>query len=144
MKRLRFYTSLLLIAGVVSAVLFIPFPLRVWAPFELRPHEAASVYVEVPGQLVELGVKAGETVKEGQLIAQLENSDLKLQIAHLEGERNTYQSQIESLERMRFGRTGEAAGQLDVAERLAASRRTSVRCRPTWRDCGLSLPATAW
>jgi putative peptide zinc metalloprotease protein len=119
-KRLRFYASLLLLAGVVSAILFIPFPLRVWAPFELQPHGAANVFVEVPGQLVELGVKAGDRVKKGDLIARLMNPDLQLQVAQREGERNTYQAQIDSLEQMRATNAGEVAGQLDVLrERLA-------------------------
>jgi putative peptide zinc metalloprotease protein len=119
-KRVRLYISLLLLASAVSALLFIPFPLRIWAPFELQPHRAESVYVEVPGQLMELGVKAGQTVKKGDLIARLENIDLKLQIAQLEGERDTYRVQVESLEKMQFKKSGDAVAQIDVyRERLA-------------------------
>jgi putative peptide zinc metalloprotease protein len=78
------------------------------------------VYVEVPGQLVELGVKAGDTVKKGDLIARLENIDLKLQIAQLEGERDAYQVQIESLAKMQFKKSDDAVAQINVyRERLA-------------------------
>jgi putative peptide zinc metalloprotease protein len=126
-KRLRMYTSLLLIAGAVGALLFIPFPLRVWAPFELQPHNAESVYVEVPGQLVQQGVKAGDRVKKGDLIAQLENLDLKLQIAQLDGERNAYRVEVASLEKMWFNRAGDAASQLDVARERLASVEAQLR-----------------
>jgi putative peptide zinc metalloprotease protein len=120
-KRLRFYGSLLLVAGVVSAILFIPYPLRVWAPFELHPRGAVNVYVEVPGQLVELGVKAGDTVQQGDLIARLANADLRLEIAQLEGERNTLQAQLNSLEQMQATRAGEVVGQIaPLRERLAS------------------------
>ncbi|MBA3481423.1 MAG: biotin/lipoyl-binding protein [Pirellulales bacterium] len=119
-KRVRMYVSLLLLASALGALFFIPYPLRIWAPFELQPHGAESVYVEVPGQLMELGVKAGQTVKKGDLIARLENIDLKLQIAELEGERDTYRVQVESLEKMQFKKSGDAVAQIDVyRERLA-------------------------
>jgi putative peptide zinc metalloprotease protein len=119
-KRLRFYTSLLLLATAVGALFFIPFPSRVWAPFELQPHDAANVYVKVPGQLVELGVKAGDRVKKGDLIARLVNSDLQMQMAQLEGDRDTYRAQVESLEQMQFSRAAEVAGPLgETREHLA-------------------------
>src|SRR5690606_22954396 len=81
-------------------------------PFELAPHEAESVYVEVPGQLVELAVKPGDHVRKGDVIARLENLDLKLQIAQLEGERDAYRVQIEGLERMQFKKSNDAVGRI--------------------------------
>jgi putative peptide zinc metalloprotease protein len=91
--------------------------LRVWAPFELQAHAAASVYVEVPGRLVEIGVQQGDAVKKGDLIARLENLDLELKTAQLEAERASYQAQAESLERMRSVKSTE-----DVAGKLAFAR----------------------
>jgi putative peptide zinc metalloprotease protein len=96
--------------------------MRVWAPFELQPHNAASMYVEVPGQLVELGVKAGERVQQGDLIARLENSELKLQVAQMKGQANVYRAQIASLERIRFVQAGRVAGDLQkLREQLAGT-----------------------
>ncbi|HEX6960918.1 MAG TPA: biotin/lipoyl-binding protein, partial [Lacipirellula sp.] len=126
-KRVRLYASLLLLAGAVGAILFIPFPLRVWAPFELEPHDADNVHVEVAGQLVELGVEPGDWVKEGDLIARLKNTELELQVAQAEGERNALLAQIDSLERLRFGRPGEASGQLNALRESLARAEAQLR-----------------
>ncbi len=114
-KRWRLYASILATACVVVAIFCIPFRSLVWAPFELQPHRAASLYVESPGRLVELAVKPGDVVKKGDLIARLENLDLELKVAELEGQRNSYRSQVESLEQMR----GARATSEDVAGKLA-------------------------
>jgi putative peptide zinc metalloprotease protein len=116
-KRWRLYVSLLVVAGITSAIFFIPFRSRVWAPFELQPHAAASVYVEVPGRLVEIGVQQGDVVKKGDLIARLENLDLELKTAQLEAERASFWVQVDSLERMRSVRSTE-----DIAGKLAFAR----------------------
>ena len=90
-----------------------------WAPFELQPHAAASVYVEVPGRLVEIGVQQGDVVKKGDLIARLENLDLELKIAQLEEDRASYEVQVDNLEDLRAVRsTGDVAGKLAEARQL--------------------------
>ena len=47
-------SPLVVLTAVVGVIFFVPLPMRVWAPFELRPHEAASIYVEAPGRLENL------------------------------------------------------------------------------------------
>ena len=91
MKRVRMYVD----AGrcwrrVVAAIFFMPLPSRVWAPFELQPHDAESVYVEVPGRLVQAARRSRATqVKKGDLLAELENLDLELEVEQLRGQRDS-------------------------------------------------------
>jgi len=117
------YVSLLLLAAAVSALFLIPFPMRVWAPFEIRPHAAASVYVEVPGRLVEIAVKPGDKVEPGDLIAQLENLDLKMKVAQLEGQRESLRAQLRGLQDLQPdpSRTQEASYQLAHTQEGLAS-----------------------
>jgi putative peptide zinc metalloprotease protein len=101
-KRWRMYVSLLLLAGVVGAILFVPLPSRVYAPFEVQPHGAASVSVEVPGQLIKLYVKPGQRVEKGDPIADLQNLDLELEVTKLQGQRDSLAEKLEGLEQLRF------------------------------------------
>ncbi len=99
-KRVRMYATLSLLTAVVAAVFFVPLPARVWALYELQPHDAASVYIEYDGQLRRLHVKPGEEVKAGRLLAELENLDLQLEVEQLRGERDSVQAQITGLQQL--------------------------------------------
>ena len=128
-KRWRMYLTLLLLATAVGAVMLIPLPSRVWAPFELQPYDAQGVYVEVEGRLAEIRAKAGERVEQGDLIARLENLDLELQVAKLEGERASLRAQEEGLSTQRFtpNRTADAANQLTVVTETLAGVEDQLR-----------------
>jgi putative peptide zinc metalloprotease protein len=123
------YTSLLVLAGAVAAVLLIPLPSRVWAPFELQPYNAASVYVEVAGRLVEIGARPGDRVAAGDLIARLENHDLEFQAAQLEGERASLRSQEEGLRTLMYtpSRSEDAANKLTVVTETLAGVENRLR-----------------
>jgi putative peptide zinc metalloprotease protein len=119
-KKLRLYATLLLLVAVFSGVWFLPFPSSVMSEFELQPHGAQSVYVDVPGTLEEVLVQPGEKVAAGQLLARLSNVDLELEIAALRGEREASQAQLDSLYLMQF-HDQNAGLQMDVVrERLAS------------------------
>lgn len=101
-KRVRMYASLAVLAAAVSALFLIPLPSRVWAPFELQPHGAASVYIEVPGQLVDIHVKPGQRVEKGDALADLENLDLKMEVTQLKGQRDSLEARLSGLRDLRF------------------------------------------
>jgi putative peptide zinc metalloprotease protein len=129
-KRWRLYASIVVVLAALSAILFIPFPMRVWAPFEVQPHGAASVYIEAPGRLVELSVRPGDEVKSGDPIARLENLDLELDVARLENERDSLKAQLEGLENLRFANTEEASSQIDyIEQRLAGVEKQLAKQR---------------
>ncbi|MGI9457488.1 MAG: biotin/lipoyl-binding protein [Aeoliella sp.] len=113
-KKVRMYATLLLLFGLVSGVLLIPFPSSVLCPFELKPRGASSVYVEVEGTLTEILAKSGQSVAAGQVLARMENVDLEIEIAQLHGERNAALARLDSLQQLRF-RDEQATLQLDVA-----------------------------
>jgi putative peptide zinc metalloprotease protein len=96
------YTTLALLAAAVAGLLLIPLPASVRCNFELQPRDASSVYVEVEGTLRELLVEPGEKVAAGQVLARLENIDLEIEIAELQGQRNAAQAQLNSLQQIRF------------------------------------------
>lgn len=101
-KRGRMYATLALLAAVAAAFCFVPLPSHVYAPLEVQARGAESVYVTVDGVLNEVYVKPGAQVNAGDPLAQLENIDVELALAELIGQRDVYESQIESLERISF------------------------------------------
>ena len=108
MKPLNAAVTAAVAAAVVGAIALIPLPQRVWCPTELRPRGEETVYVSVPGTLVELKVEANDVVRKGEELARLTNVDLDLEIADLEGKERQYESRLASLQRERF--TDPAAG----------------------------------
>jgi putative peptide zinc metalloprotease protein len=142
-KRWRLYTTLAIVGGLVTALFMIPLPSRVWAPFELQPHDAASLYVEVRGQLVEIGAKPGDRVKQGDLIARLENLDLEMEIARLRAEVKSYEAQIQSLKNLHLvsNQSEQAASQLDYTEeRLEGARRQLAKQEADLRRLRIVAP----
>ena len=120
---------------IVAALLCIPLPHRVTAPMVLEPADAARIYVDVPGTLVE-SVKAGDVVAAGQTLARLENHDMDLEIAELQGELDAQSLHLQNLERQQGSDPVAAAGILtaqkakaDLAQRL--KRRLEDRQRLT-------------
>jgi putative peptide zinc metalloprotease protein len=68
--------TVVLIAAVVAAALFIPFPTIATAPLVVEPVDAQPVYVTVAGQLTRIHVRPGQSVKRGDVLVQLANREL--------------------------------------------------------------------
>ena len=98
-KKPRMYASIGGTLAVLIGVAMLPLPHSIMADLEIQARDADPVYVAVAegGRLTAVEVKAGDVVKEGQLLARLENHDLDLQIAELQGEENSYRTQRDSL-----------------------------------------------
>jgi len=109
-KKPRMYTSLAVIVAVLLAFIFVPLPHSVMSVVQVEPRNAEKIYVVVAegGRLAEVNVKPGDRVEKGQQLARLENVDIDLEIARLEGKRNQYQAELDSLGRQRH--RNEAAG----------------------------------
>jgi len=119
-KKVRMFATLSLLGAFVGGVFFIPFPSSVLCNFELQPHGAASVYVEVEGTLDEIFVESGDQVKAGDVLARLGNIELKIDIQRLRGQRNATEVQLNSVQQIRF-RDDRRGGQINVVrEQLAA------------------------
>ncbi len=127
--RTRAAVAMVLVTGLVIVTLTVPLPFRVRADAVVEPDGAKHVYVTVPGRLLE-AVAAGDEVKTGQPLASLENYELDLQIAAIEGQKNRQQKLLEGLEvRRSFDPTSAAQipaareALTDLQERLDARRR---------------------
>lgn len=83
-SRIRSIFTLTGLGIVILASLAIPLPHYITCPVEIRPADAAAVYVEVPGRLASVAVQPGQSVRAGQLLAELQNPDAELDIARLE------------------------------------------------------------
>jgi putative peptide zinc metalloprotease protein len=119
-KRLRMYGTIAILIAAGAAVFFIPLPSRVHAPLEVQARDAASVYVEVDGILDKVLVKPGDTVTEGQVLAQLRDMNNDLAITDLTGRSEVLRAELAGLERIRFT-DSRASEQIDIVEKNLAS-----------------------
>ncbi|HEX3998444.1 MAG TPA: biotin/lipoyl-binding protein [Pirellulales bacterium] len=98
----RFRITIAVVAALVAFVAFVPLPYRVFCAAHVKARDAKTVYVEVPGTLKAVYVRPGEHVKKGDHLADLENYDLRVGLAELQGKRDQMQTQLESLMRSRY------------------------------------------
>jgi putative peptide zinc metalloprotease protein len=89
-KRKNVQITLGVFATVALFVFAMPLPHRVFCALEIKPRNAKSVYVEVPGQLKEVLVKPGQYVRRGTVLARLTSLDLELGVADLVGRHAEY------------------------------------------------------
>jgi putative peptide zinc metalloprotease protein len=93
---MRATVSISLIACAAVAALCVPLPYYVAGTFEVQPRNAASVYVEVPGELRAVRVRSGE-IAVGQTIAELADVDAQLAGQRLLAQRADLLTRIESI-----------------------------------------------
>ncbi len=101
-KRHRLAASLAVVGILIGLVLFVPLPYHVKSTFEISPRNAASIYVDVPGQLQTIYVRNGDLVEPGQPLVGLENLDLALQVVRLQGRARTLETRLQGLARRAF------------------------------------------
>ncbi len=95
-KRPRLLATLGIVATVLAAVAYIPLPHHVDCAFEIRPGEAGSVYAGTSGRVVST-VQPGSRVSAGDTIAVLENQELKIRLADLQGEERLAELELRNL-----------------------------------------------
>lgn len=131
-------------AGVVVLLLgafLVPLPHHVMCTFELQPRDPAPVYVDVPGTLASLHVQPGQSVSPGTKLAELVNPDVKLEIAHLSGERDRLQNQLESVERQKFRDKAASSQVEELRKALAAAEEQLTQKQQEFDHLVLSAPA---
>ncbi|MFO0905965.1 MAG: hemolysin D [Pirellulales bacterium] len=121
-KMPRVYATLGVVGALAAAFLFIPVPCRVSCTLELRPSAAESIYVEVPGRVVEWKVKPGDKVAPGMTLVKLENIDLAREVADLEGQLATAETSLANLERLRVSDSTAGLQIPPQREQIAALR----------------------
>jgi RND family efflux transporter MFP subunit len=78
-------------------------PLARWLPLSgtIQAVRQATVKAKVPGEVRMLGVREGETVKAGQLIARIDTSDLEARLAERQGALESARAQLALAEKTR-------------------------------------------
>jgi putative peptide zinc metalloprotease protein len=133
----------------VLAIVIIPLPHHVYGTLELRPQHAQMLYVEVPGQLVEVCAPEGSAVEAGQTVARLENLDLDLAIARLTAKRDEWKSKLDTARRQRFEDPAASPQVAEIEktlasfeEQLAEKQRDRSRLNLVAQHAGTVLPGS--
>jgi len=124
MKTPNLIGTLSVVAVLLAVFLFVPLPHHVICPLEIQPHQAARVYVEVPGILTKTYVKSGTIVEKGEKLAELHNLDVAMESVRLRGELSVLQEEIAYLNFERNQTRGDDARRANN-ELLAARERMS-------------------
>ena len=140
-KHRRLYATLAILAAVAAFVFFVPLPYHVMCNLEIKPRDAHSVYVTVPGRLENVHVASGQLVKKDQVLAELKNEDLELAIADLEAQATEHMSSLTSLQRIRQA-DAAAGNEIPQVQELLAAVREQLRQKQLDRDrLALKSPA---
>jgi len=110
--KMRATLSFGLIGLTAAAILCVPLPYYVAATFEVQPRGAASVYIDVPGELKAIHIKSGH-VAAGDVIAELADPELRLTEQRLQSQRADLAARIDSIRQR--AHTDDAA-LLDLAQ----------------------------
>ena len=107
--------------AVVSAVVFIPFPYYVMAPFVVMPSDAANVYVARAGQFEQVLVEPGQHVEAGQPIAVLREDTDEIQYVSLKT--RLYELDVEHrlVEQSSYKNPADALKRLDVVQSIEST-----------------------
>jgi putative peptide zinc metalloprotease protein len=103
-KKPRMYASLAGLAGLLAAVALVPLPHSVMATMEIQPQGADQVYVDVAeggclAEIADICIPPGQKVRDGQVLARLENKDLELEIAQKQAKLDQCKIQLQNLHR---------------------------------------------
>ena len=126
-KRGRVVLSCAVLAATVIGVCLAPLPLRIMAPIVLQPENGYSVYVLVPGTLVK-SVAAGDKVESGETLAQLENSEIRMQVEKLTGQYNQQRLHLKNL-KYRLLQDPSVGAQIPAAQEALADIEKRLRER---------------
>jgi len=117
----RFFTSMAIVGALGAAFVLVPLPYRIFSPMEVVSRRAESVYVDVPGTLVEIKVKPGDQVAKGQELARLTNEQLKLDINKLDRKVAEKKAELQSLLKERSYSGSKASNEIGAVRQQLAS-----------------------
>ncbi len=132
-QTLRATAGMILLSVGFGLLLFWPMPYSVDAPFTLTPGTSSPVYVATQGHLLS-SVSYREAVQPNQPIAELQNAEIALSIAQLEGEQKLQEARLAHLESSRalsrqsamaIPATRQAAQ--NIRHRLSTTRQKAAR-----------------
>lgn len=105
------------LAAVVAAMCLVPAEFRVTCRGQLRPQIARNLFAPRDGRIEQLHADHGDAVAAGQLLAELDSSELEYEWTRLAGELQTTQEQCQAVQ----------AARLDAKPATAVERDEYVR-----------------
>ncbi len=121
MKRKNLVTTGIVAAVAIALVAFLPLPFHVDCAVDIEPHNAAQVYAMVPGRLVNWQKRPGDSVQPGDVVAELDSFDLKVQQTKIRSEFEIALQRYLSLKNQEHD-DAQARSQLETARELALSK----------------------
>jgi len=106
--------------GLVATAAFLPVPHYVRCGVVVQPRDAEAVYAPVPGSVVRLDARPGDTVRSGQLLARLDSVDVELAVFDLDAERRKLAIRRDQLVRRALD-DERAAWEIDSVSRTLAA-----------------------
>lgn len=120
-KRGRLAATLAVAGAVIAFVVLVPLPHHIDCAFEVQHADMGMVYAGTPGRIATT-VAPGAQVKQGEIVAELENRDLLVELAHLQGEEKQAEVRLANM-RFRERRDPSVSADLRRQEELLQSFR---------------------
>jgi putative peptide zinc metalloprotease protein len=131
-KKPRLLACSVVAAVLLGAALFLPTPHYVRCTLYLEPRDAASVYVESPGELTAIHARPGDWIRAGQPLLTLDHVDIRLSVRRLESEKRQLESKLRTLRQQAFEDETAALQIAEVEQAIASLEEQLARRR---RDC---------
>ncbi len=121
MKRKNVLTSLAVVGVAAALVAYLPLPFHVDCAVEIQPQGASQVFAMVPGRLVAWHKHPGEPVAAGEVVADLDSFDVRLQQTKIRGEYEMAMLRYETIKQQQHD-DPQARGQLEMVAELVNSK----------------------
>ncbi len=108
-KRNRFLISTAIVVLVLGFFFAVPIPRTVRAPFVIEPQDAVRLFVKTPARIVHQPVTLHQLVRQGDDVLVVDNLELKLAVASLEGELQQLLESLDNEERQTRGRAPDSS-----------------------------------
>lgn len=125
MKRNRVTATILVTAAIIAVVAFLPLPFHIDCAAEIQPFNASQVFAMVPGRLISWHKKPGANVEQGEIIAELDNTDVRYQQVKFYGELEIAERKLEMLKKQVHG-DPQANPMLEMQAEIVRSRKEMV------------------
>ncbi len=140
-KKLRALLSTSIVAGLLATALCMPFPYHVVTHFTLQPRDATTVYVDTGGRLTEIHVQPGQQVRAGQTLLVLQNPQLEMTLARLEGQRDQLLAKRAALQLQAYDQESALLEMAEVAESIATLDQSIARREQELERLTIRAPA---
>jgi putative peptide zinc metalloprotease protein len=140
----RMIASVTAAAVVLSAIFLLPFPHYTDCSLYVQPRNAASVYVETPGEIKQIHVRDGQWVDQNQPLLTLGSLDIQINIAQIVGAKRQLESKRIALLQRSFEDASAAAEVAEVEEALAARDEQLQRRQRDARRLSITAPLAGW